>query len=127
MFSTSISKCIATCLISILFITLAGCSLSPKTHVVQLNDEQLTREEIRQELNKLDISQQKIESNKGLTGTNVMAALFFLPGLGVTYFDAYEATRLVEARRSHLINLYNKKYGETRQADKNNSNKNKSA
>jgi hypothetical protein len=33
-----------------------------------------------------------IESKKGVTGTNVASALFWLLGLAYTYYDAGEAT-----------------------------------
>lgn len=94
-------------------LALAGCSSSPKTQVVQMNDESLSRDQILQELAKLDQVQRDIDSNKGATGTNVAAFLFWLPGLAYTYYDASEATKLVEQRRSHLTGIYNKKFAST--------------
>lgn len=87
----------------------SGCATSPKMAPVHVGDNNLTKEQIVCELEKLNAAQQKIDSNKGLTGTNVAAALFWLPGLAYTYYDAGEATRLIEQRRAHLTTLYNQK------------------
>jgi type IV pilus biogenesis protein CpaD/CtpE len=86
-----------------------GCATSPKMQTVQVGDNLLTKDQITCELSKLDETQQKINSNKGVTGTNVAALLFFWPALAYTYIDAKDATQLVEARRSHLTSLYNQK------------------
>lgn len=88
---------------------IAGCATSPKVQVVQMGDDCLTKEQLRQEIARLDDADRKIDSKKGVTGTNVAAALFFMPGLIYTHMDASEASRLVEQRRSHLTNLYNRK------------------
>lgn len=107
----SISKqTLKSILLSISVLTLiCGCASSPKMQTVQVGDNMLTKDQITCELSKLDETQQKIESNKGVTGTNVAAFLFWWPGLAYTYIDANDATRLVEARRSHLTALYNQK------------------
>jgi hypothetical protein len=51
-------------------------------------------------LAKLDKTQAEVDSKKGVTGTNVAAALLWVQGLAYTYHDAGEATRLVSDRRS---------------------------
>ena len=61
------------------------------------------------EMTKLDTSQRDIDSKKGVTGTNVAAALFWLPGLAYTYYDAGQAAKLISDRKSHLTSLYNTK------------------
>lgn len=86
-----------------------GCATSPKMQTVQVGDNMLTKDQITCELSKLDETQQKIEANKGMTGTNVAAFLFWWPGLAYTYIDANDASRLVETRRAHLTSLYNQK------------------
>lgn len=86
-----------------------GCATSQKITPVQLGDNQLSKREIVCEMDKLDVAQQQIDSKKGVTGTNVAAALFWIPGLAYTYYDAGEATRLIEQRRAHLTSLYNQK------------------
>ncbi len=86
-----------------------GCATSPKMAAVQIGDNELSKTQLVAELDKLNAAQQNIDSKKGMTGTNVAAALFWLPGLAYTYYDAGEATRLIEQRRAHLTALYNQK------------------
>lgn len=89
---------------------ISGCSTSPKTTVVQMGDESLSKQQIISELEKLDNVEKKIESNKGFNGTNVASVLFFLPGIVYTYVDAHEAHKQIQSRRAHLNEIYNRKY-----------------
>jgi hypothetical protein len=89
---------------------LAACSTSPKTQVVQMGDNTMSKQQIVAELSRLNQAEQEINSKKGLTGTNAAAFLFWWPGLAYTYYDAGEALKLVEQRRSHLTALYNQKF-----------------
>jgi hypothetical protein len=88
---------------------LFGCATSQKVQVVQPGDQNLSCHAITEELAKLDKTQAEIDSKKGVTGTNVAAALLWVPGLAYTYYDAGEATRLVSDRRSALTSVYNNK------------------
>lgn len=88
---------------------LLGCATSEKIQVVQPGDNQLSCNTINSEFVKLDKAQADIDSKKGMTGTNVAAALFWLPGLAYTYYDAGEAQRLITDRRSALTTVYNNK------------------
>jgi hypothetical protein len=98
---------------AVLMLTLAGlvcgCATSQKIPPVQIGDNQLSKQEIVCEMDKLVLAEQQIASKKGVTGTNVAAALFWVPGLAYTYYDAGEAMRLIEQRRAHLTSLYNQK------------------
>lgn len=105
-----LKKSLKTVVLGLTLVTLlAGCSTSPKIQPVCIGDNQLTKEQLVAEIQKLDNSQQQVDKNKGVTGTNVAAALFWLPGLAYTYYDAGEANRLIEQRRAHLTSLYNQK------------------
>jgi hypothetical protein len=88
---------------------LFGCATSQKVQVVQPGDQNLSCNAIKEELAKLDKAQAEIDSKKGVTGTNVAAALLWLPGLAYTYYDAGEATRLISDRKSALTSTYNSK------------------
>ncbi len=88
---------------------LFGCATSQKTQVVQPGDQNLSCNAVKEELAKLDKAQAEIDSKKGITGTNVAAAIFWLPGLAYTYYDAGEATRLISDRKSALTSIYNNK------------------
>ncbi len=85
----------------------AGCATSQKIQAVQIGDQNLSCAEITAELKKLDQAQTDVESKKGLTGTNVAAALFWRLGLVYTYYDASEATRLIADRRNALTTQFN--------------------
>ena len=87
----------------------AGCATSEKVQVVQSGDNNLSCTGLTDELGKLDKAQADIDSKKGVTGTNVASALFWLPGLAYTYYDAGEAQRLIYERKSALTSLYNNK------------------
>lgn len=89
-----------------------SCSTSPRTTVIQRGDMQLSQQQIIAELARLDETEKKINSNKGVTGTNVASFLFWRPGLAYTYYDASEALQLVEQRRTHLNQLYNQHYAQ---------------
>lgn len=88
---------------------LFGCATSQKIQVVQPGDQNFSCSAIKDELANLDKAQEDIDSKKGVTGTNVAAALFWLPGLAYTYYDAGEATRLIGDRKSSLTTIYNNK------------------
>ena len=90
-------------------VMLAGCATSQKIQVVQPGDPNLSCTALKDEIGKLDKAQAEIDSKKGMTGTNVAAALFWLPGLAYTYYDAGEAQRLITDRKSGLTTIYNNK------------------
>ncbi len=88
---------------------LGGCATSQKIPVIQAGDQKLTCRELQSELSKLEQAEKEIESKKGVTGTNVAAVLFWLPGLAYTYYDAGQATEAINGRRAHLTALFNEK------------------
>ena len=96
-----------------LLMFVAACSTSPKTQVVQLGDNSMSKEQIIAEMAKLDNMQKEVESKKGMTGTNIASVLLWWPGIAYTYYDAAEANKLIQERRSHLMSIYNRKYGGT--------------
>lgn len=107
-------------LLSLMIACLAACSTSPKTQVVQMGDNELTREQLKAEMVKLDGAEKEINSKKGVNGTNVASVLFWWPGIAYTYYDASEALKLIEQRRSHLAALYNNKQLEYKKSLANN-------
>lgn len=90
-------------------LVMAGCATSEKVQSVQLGDRDLSCQQIQAEMARLDESQAKVEGNKGATGTNVAAAIAWLPGLVYTYYDASKATEAISARRSHLTDIFENK------------------
>ena len=96
-------------LLAAIIVVLAGCATSAKVQTVQIGDEQLSCDQIKNELVKLDQAQKEIDDKKGVTGTNVASALFWVPGLLYTYYDAGQATEAINTRRANLNGSYNKK------------------
>lgn len=94
---------------SISIVMLAGCATSDKIQVIQPGDNMLSCAELKVELANLNKAQSDIDSKKGVTGTNVVSTLLWLPGLAYTYYDAGEATKLISDRRSALTNFANGK------------------
>ena len=87
----------------------SGCATSQKIQVVQPGDNKMTCEQLTTDLERLNEAEDAVQGKKGATGTNVAAALFWLPGLAYTYYDAGQAMEAINARRSHLTELYNDK------------------
>lgn len=88
---------------------LSGCATSEKIQVTQMGDDSLSCSGIKTEMAKLNTSKAEIESKKGVNGTNVAAALFWLPGLAYTYYDAGQAEKLISDRKSALTEKFNNK------------------
>ncbi|MFK5971306.1 MAG: hypothetical protein QM487_14470 [Candidatus Marithrix sp.] len=97
--------------VSVIAITfvLGGCATSKKVHVAQTGDNKLSCSKLQTELERLDQAEQEVDSKKGVTGTNVASALFWLPGLVYTYYDAGQAIEAINDRRTSLIKLSNDK------------------
>ena len=49
------------------------------------------------------------QKEKGMTGTNVAAVIFFWPAMIGTYANANEAIAAADTRKSNLMALYNQK------------------
>ena len=88
---------------------LAGCATSEKVQARQIGDQELGCAQIQTESAKLDETQRRVDANRGMTGTNVAGALFWLPGLAYTYYDAGQADQLISERQSWLSQLYDQK------------------
>ncbi len=90
-------------------IILSGCATSQKVQVVQEGDQNLTCEQLTAAIDEVNAVTAKNDENKGMTGANVAAALFFWPALAYTYMDNSKAGELATDRLSHLTKLRNEK------------------
>ena len=88
---------------------ISACSTSNKVQPKQIGDASFSCEEIVAENKKIDAAEKEVDANRGVTGTNVASALFWLPGLAYTYYDAGQADELIAERRSWLAELYDEK------------------
>jgi hypothetical protein len=87
-------------------ILLSACATTEKVAVNQLGDEKLSCQEIINQDKKVDEIMAEGDHNKGASGTNVAAALFFWPAAVGNYMDADKAQQLAEKRKSVLADLY---------------------
>lgn len=90
---------------SLTVVILAGCATSPKVAPTLPSDAELDCNGIYDEQARLDQAEAEVQASKGVTGTNVAAALFWLPGLVYTFRDADEALALIDERRASLDRL----------------------
>lgn len=97
----------ASCLSGLL--TLSACATSEKIQAKQIGDTDMTCEQIVAENERLDAAQLEIDSKRGATGTNVAAAIFWLPGLAYTYYDAGQADQLIMERKAWMAQLFDQK------------------
>jgi outer membrane murein-binding lipoprotein Lpp len=103
----SLKKLVFAAVVTGTFLT--GCATSEKVQVTQMGDDSMSCGAMQAEMAKLDASKSNIDSKKGMTGTNVAAALFWLPGLMYTYYDAGQAEKLITDRKSALTEKFNNK------------------
>lgn len=98
---------LSTALLGAVFLN--GCATSEKVQVSQIGDTALSCHQITDQFAELDKAQADVDSKKGVNGTNVAGALFFLPGLAYTFYDAGQATDKINERRSHLSDIFMQK------------------
>lgn len=88
---------------------LAGCATPHVVQPVKLSDSSLTCIQITTEMAESDRFKSDAQKEKGMTGTNVAAVIFFWPAMIGTYSNANEAIAAADTRKSNLMGLYNQK------------------
>lgn len=96
---------IGACAISML----AGCATPTVVERSRVQDYQLTCKQLESEIQIAEDYRRKAEKEKGVTGKNVAAALFFWPAMFGNAANAKEATEAAEDRKRHLLDLYHEK------------------
>ncbi len=91
------------------FIILAGCATPHVVNVRQAGDKKLSCEELEEQIEDANRFERKARGEKGVTGTNVAAAVFFWPGLLATYSNAEDAIDAAQERRHYLMRIHEKK------------------
>jgi len=94
--------------VALLLLT-SACATTTKVATVQPDDTKMSCEQLKAEFAKLDTVMQEADHNKGVNTANVAAVLFFWPAAVGNYMDADKAEKLVEQRRSHLMEVYKSK------------------
>ena len=92
---------------------LAGCATPHVVESVKTSDTTLTCTQIDLEMKESERFRTDAQKEKGMTGTNVAAVIFFWPAMIGTYSNANEAIAAADTRKAHLMGLYtNKKCAE---------------
>lgn len=93
----------------ILLSFLTACASPEVIDERKLGDENLTCSQIREEIAEAEKFEDNARNEKGVTGTNVAAALFFWPAMLVTYSNASEAIDAAKDRKARLVGIGTKK------------------
>jgi len=96
--------------LALVFMSLvSGCSTPKVIETTKLTDRDLSCETLKDEYKQAGQAKKEAEDVKGVTGTNTMAAIFWLPGIIATYSNANEAIAAADARMIRLTDLMDKK------------------
>ena len=95
--------------LSLICLFLAGCASPNIVEERQVGDEILSCSEIKEQIEDAKRFEDKARDEKGVTGTNVAAAILFWPALLVTYDNVGDAVDAATERKRHLHSLYTKK------------------
>ncbi len=87
-------------------IFLAGCATPYVVQEKQVEDQKLSCEGIEEQIEEADNFEKKARKEKGATGTNIAAAIFFWPGMLATYSNVNDAIDAADDRKKHLHKLY---------------------
>lgn len=88
---------------------LAGCASPDVVDERQVTDQQLSCDELETEIEAAQRFEQAARDERGMTGTNAAAAVFFWPALLATYANTDEAIKAAEERQRHLMDIYDDK------------------
>lgn len=88
---------------------LAGCASPTVVTARQAGDENLSCEQLLAATQEARQFEQDARSERGVTGTNAAAAVFFWPGLIGTYANTAEAIDAARDRQTYLTTLYSQK------------------
>lgn len=88
---------------------LAGCATPHVVESVKTTDNTLSCTQIDAEMRDADRFRADAQKEKGMTGTNVAAVLFFWPAMIGTYSNANDAISAANSRKTNLMSIYNQK------------------
>ena len=86
----------------------SACATPDVVSVRQIGDDKLNCGQIKEQFADAQEFEKKARREKGATGTNVAAALFFWPALLATYSNIEEATTAAKDRQMHLEKIAKK-------------------
>jgi len=90
-------------------VLIAGCATPHVVEVAKTGDSAMSCSQLDLEMVEADRFKATAKGEKGMTGTNVAAAIFFFPAIFATYSNSNEAIAASDARRAHLSRIYDEK------------------
>ena len=88
---------------------LSACANPEAIDERKVGDDKLSCSQIKDEIYEAERFKDKASKAKGVTGTNVAAAVFFWPAMIVTYGNANDAIDAAKDRKDYLVRLADKK------------------
>jgi len=88
---------------------LSACSCPDVVETKKIGDENMSCQQLLTEIREIENARQTLGAEKGVTGQNVAAVLFFWPALIATHSNVNDAVRALDQRKSYLVEIYNKK------------------
>jgi hypothetical protein len=101
---TSLYSCATLALVA-----LAGCATPTVVQTKQPGDDSLSCADLRRAYDEADRFERDARSERGVTGKNVAAALFFWPAMVGTYMNTDDAIRAARERKDHLTDVSRRK------------------
>ena len=87
----------------------SACATPHVVSVHKIGDEKLSCEQIKEQFAEAQNFEKNARKEKGATGTNVAAVVFFWPALFATYTNIEEAVSAAKDRQEHLAKIAAKK------------------
>ncbi len=87
----------------------SACATPDVVSVHKIGDEDLSCGQIKEQFAEAQKFERNARKEKGVTGTNVAAVLFFWPALFATYSNIEEAVEAARDRQEHLKKISAKK------------------
>ncbi len=85
---------------------LSACATPTVVSPTRTSDVRMSCHEIAGAIEEAERFEQEAREDRGVTGLNVAAAVFFWPALAGTYYNTEEAIEAAEARQRYLIAMY---------------------
>ena len=89
--------------------TVSACATPTVVDSQQPGDRDLSCMQLREGIQVANDYEQDARDERGLTGTNVVAFIFFWPALIATYLNTEEAITAAQERQQHLQDIYDSK------------------
>lgn len=105
----SIQKTLKMTAIIAVTMTMSACVSTQTVSEKQVNDADLTCDSIATRVGEVRAARNYAKANKGVSGANVAAALFFWPALLVNNSNTTSMIKSMEAREAVLVGYYEQK------------------